>query len=184
MNRLIILLMFCGMVLPVAAQMVVPLQLDVKPVTRKKGLENSYFRNTTQSQRALQITVQNTSVKPVTDVMVRWGIVKTRNSSITYSDSSRNWRERAFGAEEKFDLKPREQKIIVTDEIGACRTDSNFNLYSYGEKITGHGVQVLIAGKIVAEAYVPGSPATKKAMEKIYPVETADDGNRTTRSKP
>jgi hypothetical protein len=164
------------MILPAAAQMV-PLTLDVKPVTRKRASGSGAYYSNIQSGRALQITIQNTSPKPVADVMVRWGIVKTQ-SRIYYSDSQRNWRERAFGAEEKLDLKPREQKVIETAEVGAAHEESHISGSIYGEKIIGHGVQVLIGDKVVAESYVPASPAIKKAMEKLYSIEEQERGSK------
>jgi hypothetical protein len=172
-----VLAVFCGAILPVAAQMAVPLQLDVKPITRNKGVGGGYFYNNTQSKRALQITIQNTSPRPVTGVKVRWAIVKMRVRA------SSDWHERAFGAEETFDLKPREQKIIETAEVGAYREEDNFSGYVYGDKIIGHGVQVLVDGKIVAKMYVPGSSAVEKTMEKIYAVDSEERNGR-TRSKP
>lgn len=182
MKRLIMLLFFWGTVLSVSAQMVVPVQLDVKPVSRKRASGGGFYYSNVQTGRALQITIQNTSPKPVTGVTVRWGIVKTR-SRVYSSDSQRNWRERAFGAEEKLDLKPREQKIIETAEVGAAREESHVDGWMYGEKIIGHGVQVLIDDKVVAETYVPGSPAIKKSLERIYPVEEEEEG-RKKKSRP
>jgi len=181
MKKLIVLFVFCGMVLPLAAQMV-PLQLDVKPASRKRGTGSGSYYSNIQASRALQITIQNTSPKPVTGVTVRWGVVKTRVRAY-FSDSQQNWRERAFGAEEKLDLKPREQKIIETAEVGASRQEDNTDGSIYGEKIIGHGVQVLIDDKVVAESYVPASPAIKKALEKLYPVEEEERGSR-KKSKP
>lgn len=177
MKKLIVLLVLCGMALPLVAQMV-PLQLDVKPVTRKRASGSGAYYSNIQSGRALQITIQNTSPKPITGVTVRWGIVKTQSRVYFSSDSQRNWRERAFGAEEKLDLKPREQKVIETAEIGAAHEESHISGSIYGEKIIGHGVQVLIDDKVVVESYVPASPAIKKAMEKLYPVEDEERGSR------
>ncbi|MFA6563619.1 MAG: hypothetical protein WCV00_17065 [Verrucomicrobiia bacterium] len=182
MKRLTFLLVLFGAVLPVFAQMV-PLQLDVKPISRKRGTGSGSYYSNVQTGRALQITIQNTSPKPVTGVTVRWGVVKTR-SRVYSSDSQRNWRERAFGAEEKLDLKPREQKTIETAEVGAAREESHFDGWMYGEKIIGHGVQVLINDKVVVESYVPPSPAVKKALEKLYPIEEEEDGGRKRKSKP
>lgn len=181
MKRLMILLVLCGAVLPVAAQMTVPLQLDVKPLTRKRASGSGAFYSNIQASRALQITIQNTSPKPVTEVTVRWGIVKTR-SRIYSSDSQQNWRERAFGAEEKLDLKPREQKVIETADVSAAHEESHISGSIYGERIVGHGVQVLIGDKVVKEIYVPDSPAIKKAMEKIHSIED-EDGDRKRRGR-
>ena len=169
------------MVLPAAAQ-IVPVQLDVKIVNRKRESGGGAYYSNIQSSRALQITIQNTSPRPVTGVMVRWGIVKTQ-SRIYTSDSQRNWRERAFGAEEKLELKPREQKVIETAEVGAAHEESHISGSIYGEKIIGHGVQVLINDKVVAEAYVPASPAIKRALEKLHPVED-EDTDRKRKSRP
>ncbi|MBI5685353.1 MAG: hypothetical protein HZC54_09735 [Verrucomicrobia bacterium] len=182
MKKLIVLFVFCGMILPLAAQMV-PVQLDVKPVSRKRGTGGGVYYSNVQTGRALQITIQNTSPKPVTGVTVRWGVVKTR-SRVYSSDSQRNWRERAFGAEEKLDLKPREQKVIETAEVAAAREESHFDGWMYGEKIIGHGVQVLINDKVVLENFVPPSPAIKKALEKLYPIEEEEEGSRKKKSKP
>jgi hypothetical protein len=180
MKKLIALFLVGGMVLPLAAQMV-PLQLDVKPVSRKRSSGSGIYHSNVQAGRALQIAIQNTSPRPVGGITVRWGIVKTR-THVSSSDSQRNWRERAFGGEEKCDLQARERKVIETAEVGASHEESHISGSIYGERIIGHGVQVLIDGKVVAESYVPASPATKKALEKLYPVEEEEGGKK--KSKP
>lgn len=180
MKKLIVLLVVCGLAMPLAAQLAVPLQLDVKQLSRKRASGGGNYYSNVQSGRALQITIKNTSPKPVSGITVRWGIVKTRSRII---DSNRGWRERAFGAEEKLDLKPLEQKIIETAEVGAAREESHYDGWMYGEKIIGHGVQVLINGIQVAENVVPPSPAIKKSLEKLYPIEEEEEGGRKKKKK-
>ena len=105
MNRVIGMFVFCALVLPVAAQ-VMPLQLDVKPQITKKDVSVTFANGASYVQsRALKITLHNSSPRPVTGVTVRWGIVKLHQS---VTSNSKNPGTEAYGAEEKFDLKPLE----------------------------------------------------------------------------
>ena len=173
MNRLcaILCLVLCGAAVPVQAQV----QLTVQAVSHRKGVGGGYSYSSMQSSRALEITIKNTTPKPVTGVTVRWGIVKTR-TGYYYHDSDRNWHERAFGGEEKLDLRPLEQKVIETAEVSGYHEDSHYSGTFFGEKITGHGAQVLVNDKVVAESYVP--PTIKGLFEKLTPVEGEPDRGR------
>ncbi len=174
----ILFLVLCAAAVPAPAQ----LQLTVQAISHRKGVGGGFTYSSTQSSRALEITLKNTTPKPVTGVTVRWGIVKTRTGySYSSRDNDRNWHERAFGGEEKLDLKPLEQKIIETAEVSGYHEDSHYSGTFWGEKITGHGAQVLIDGKVVVESFVP--PNIKRLFEKLSPVENESDQGRKKKGK-
>lgn len=172
----ILFLFLCSTAVSVQAQ----IQLTVQAVSHRKGVGGGYTYTSTQSSRALEITLKNTTSKPVTGVTVRWGIVKTRSGHYNYRDSDRNWHERAFGGEEKLDLKPLEQKIIETAEVGAFHEDSHSRGTFFGEKITGHGAQVLVGDKVIVESFVP--PTIKSLFDKISPVEDDSDHGKSKKN--
>ncbi|MCX7827023.1 MAG: hypothetical protein N2689_15950 [Verrucomicrobiae bacterium] len=86
----------------------------------------------------------------------------------------------AFGEEQTLDLKPLETKVIETASVEALGQRWNY-LSPEGEKIVGHGVQVLVIGKVVAEEYVP--PTYKKCFEKIKPVQGPQEEEGKTRRR-
>ncbi|MBM4085074.1 MAG: hypothetical protein FJ272_09825 [Planctomycetes bacterium] len=152
--------------LSAAYAQVSPVQLTVQPQTKRRG-SGGEFWSYTHASRSLHIVVKNVSPQPLSDVIVRWGIVKSR---VRYFEG---FREAAFGAEEKMDLKPMEQRVFDTPSLEAAREDSHYGGTYYGDKIIGHGVQVLIGGKVVTEQFVP--PTIKPAFERLKPMPTEDD---------
>ncbi len=164
MKQGLLLFLWAAMVLPAAAQ-IMPLQLEVKPLIMKKDVSVTFANGASYVQsRSLKITVRNTAPRPVTGVTVRWGIVKQHQSARA---NSKNPGTEAYGAEEKFDLKPLEIKILETATV-----DAEGHRYNYvsplGDKIIGHGVQVMLDGKVVLEEIVP--PTVKETLTKLHPV--------------
>lgn len=145
-----------------ATAQVVLVRLEVKPVVSKKNTPwdngNRLIHN---ESRSLNISVHNNTPQPILGVKVRWGIVKTqlagKSNNLKASTS-------AFGKEETLDLKPLERKTFVTSAVEAQSKQFD-RLATQGEKIVGHGVQLLINGSVVAEEFVP--PSCKKPFETL-----------------
>ncbi|MCX6908671.1 MAG: hypothetical protein NTY01_11585 [Verrucomicrobia bacterium] len=142
-----------------------PVQLvEVRPTIKKKDVSPGFGnRAAYQQSRALAILIRNTSKQPVTGIVVRWGIVR--------ADLSEG-KQIAYGTEETLDLKPLETKTIETATINASGHRYNFSAQR-GQKIMGHGAQVLMGGRVVAEVFAP--PSVKSAFEKLTPVDQASD---------
>lgn len=159
----------CGMALPVSAQFG-PVQLKVERMTKKtdagetresRGSVTIIYAGDYAANMALKITMRNTSAQPLSGLTLRWGIVKSQVSG--YRQGS----DAAYGAEQPLELKPFEAKLIETDVVTA--TGKRFaDGDARGEKIRGHGVQVLRDGKVIAEEFVP--PTVKKTFETLKPV--------------
>lgn len=144
---------------------VCPVQLvEVRPTIKKKDVSPGFGnRAGYQQSRALTILIRNTSKQPVVGIVVRWGIVR--------ADLSEG-KQIAYGTEETLDLKPLETKTIETATINASGQRYNFSAQR-GQKIMGHGAQVLMGGRIVAEVFAP--PSVKPSFAKLTPVDQAGD---------
>jgi hypothetical protein len=158
----------CGTALPVSAQFS-PVQLTVQRITKKTSTGDTYagtlwYPGDYSANMALRITVKNTTPQLVNGLTIRWGIVKSQVSVY------RQGNDVAYGGEQTLDLKTIESKTVETDVVGA--TGKRFSDGdTRGEKIRGHGVQVLRDGKVIAEEFVP--PTVKKAFENLRPVADA-----------
>ena len=129
---------------------------DVMPVTGQSG--RSHYRESA----SLCITIQNLSPQLLTNVVVRWAIVKKPVGRIAASRSV------PYGAQELVVLKPIEEKTIETPSIEVAGTTSQMMGRSSGEMIRGHAVQVLIGTNIVAEELAP--PTLKISFKTLQPV--------------
>jgi len=175
-------LVVCGTALPVFAQFS-PLQLKVERITKKtdtgerheaSGSITFIYAGDYSANMALRITVRNTTTKPFDGLTLRWGIVKSNVSGFRQGGDS------AYGAEQTLDLKPTESKIIETDVVTASGkrfADGD----ARGERIRGHGVQILRDGKVIVEEFVP--PTGKKAFESLKPVGSQEEPTAPTGGK-
>lgn len=174
MKRWTIFAAILGFVLSAAAQFS-PVQMEVRPLISKKDTSVGYSNQATFTHtRALRITLKNTSPQPVSGITVRWGVVKIGQ------DTYRPMPPTAFGEEQTVDLKGLESKVIETAAVQASGRRWNY-LAPEGEKIVGHGVQVLVGGKVVAEEFTP--PSYKKCFEKIKPVQSGQEDADNTRRR-
>jgi hypothetical protein len=169
MKRLVMLVAVCGLVTPAGAQFS-PVQLTVQRVTKKKdaGERVSEAGNMViiragdySANMALKITVRNSSARPLNGLTLRWAIAKSQVSEYSRGGDA------AFGAEQTFDLKPFEQKIIETEQVVASGQQFGSG-EARGEKIRGHGVRVTQDNKVLAEEFVPVT--VKKCFENLRPV--------------
>lgn len=170
MKKLLVLMVVMGITVSASAQS--PVQVTVQRITKKKSAQGAvtqrgnityYDFNTANSSMALRIALQNISIRPIEDVTVKWGIVKMRLSGSNHAGDV------AYGKEEKCSLKPKEAKVMETETVQAMKQESQISDTQHGEKIRGHGVQVLMGGKVVWEEFVP--PNVKKAFENLRPLE-------------
>jgi hypothetical protein len=173
MKRLMMLLVAGGLMMPVYAQFS-PVQVTVQRVTKKKSKQGkvedrgstiAFYPNDLFASLSLRITLRNSTAKPVEGVVVKWGIAKTRMSG-----ESRGGGMAVYGAEQSCSLNPLETKVIETDAVEATGQEMQLSDRRYGEKIYGHGVQVLIGGKVMNEEFVP--PGVKKGFENIRAVDS------------
>lgn len=167
-------LVVCGTALPAFAQFS-PLQITVQRITKKtdtgerheaQGSATIIYAGDYSANMALRITVRNTTTKPFDGLTLRWGIVKSQVIGF------RQGGDVAYGGEQPLDLKPTEVKVIETDVVSASGkrfADGD----ARGERLRGHGVQILRDGKVIAEEFVP--PTTKKAFEALKPVGSQDE---------
>jgi len=183
MKRWIMLLIVGGLVMPVYAQFS-PVQVTVQRVTKKKSKQGDvrpgggvlwFSPNELFASLSLRITLRNTSAKPVDGVVVKWGIAKQRMGGTSSGGGMA-----VYGAEQTCSLNPLETKVIETDTVEASGQESQLTDSRYGEKIYGHGVQVLIGGKVMNEEFVP--PAVKKGFESLRAV--GSDGGRDDERRP
>jgi len=145
-----------------------PISLDVKRVMKKRydadvipitGLSGrSHYRESA----SLCITVQNLSPQLLTNVVVRWAIVKKTVGHSSWSRST------PYGAQELVVLKPIEEKVIETAAIEVQGMTSQTAGRSSGEMIRGHAVQVLIGTNVVGEELLP--PTLKVSFKNLQPV--------------
>ena len=182
MKRLLILLVVAGMVISANAQS--PVQVTVQRITKKKSAQGDvhtehgvqHFQLNTESlSLTLRITLQNTSIRPIEDVVVRWGVAKMQLRGTTHTGDV------AYGREEKCSLKPKEIKVIETETVEAQKKESQISERMFGEKIHGHGVQVMIGGRLVSEEFVP--PNVRKAFENLKPLSDQDKEQEPGRPK-
>ncbi len=168
MKRLLVWVGAVGGGLPLYAQS--PLQMKVERISKKhdsgERTEGMFiYAADYAASMALRVTITNTAPKPVTGVKIKWGIVKTQVRGY----SATRGVEAAYGAEQKFDLKPMEKKIIETESVEAGGRHFNDG-ETHGDRIHGHGVQLTVADKLIAEEFVPGTPGIRKAFENMRPV--------------
>ncbi|MFA6563333.1 MAG: hypothetical protein WCV00_15595 [Verrucomicrobiia bacterium] len=169
MKKLLMLIVVAGIAVSVSAQS--PVQVTVQRISKRKTAQGDvrqqgniiyYSPNTANASLTLRITVQNISARPLEDVVVRWGVAKMRLSGTSHTADV------AYGKDEKCSLNPKEIKVIETETVEASRSESQLSDMKRGEKIRGHGVQVLIGGKVMCEEFVP--PTIKKSFENLRPV--------------
>lgn len=170
MKRLMIMFAVLGMVISATAQMS-PVQVSVQRVSKKDSTPGNvthhggmvYFSSSKLSAAlSLRITLQNPLTGPVEDLVVRWGIAKTRLGASGHGDIV------SYGGEEKCSLRSKELKVIETETVEADSRESLVSDRRSGEKIMGHGVQLLLGGKLVWEEFVPGS--VKASFENLKPI--------------
>ncbi|MBM3887837.1 MAG: hypothetical protein FJ388_01790 [Verrucomicrobia bacterium] len=170
-----------------------PVQMNVQPFNNRKdagpavpGGPPAATGGQPALGRYLRISVRNIGANPLSEVTVRWGIMRSMR---TYtSTSTALYQQRtfpvAFGGQETFDLKPRQEKVIETGFLEAKRSARVTEGYRDQEKIEGHGVQVFIGGRVVAEEFV-GAPACKQSMDELHPIASAnDEDNERDRKRP
>ncbi|MCX6899825.1 MAG: protein kinase [Verrucomicrobia bacterium] len=134
--------------LSTAAQVSSVKLVEVKPHIKKtNSTTGSGNRAVVTETRTLTITVRNNSPQPVAGVVVRWGVVR---NDIGKSQNT------TFGQEETVDLKPLEMKTIETQAVTATGRLSKYQTED-GEKILGHGVQLLVGDNVIAEEFSPPS---------------------------
>lgn len=171
--RTAIVLTLISLATIVSAQSV-PVLLEVKPVNRKDNLIHS---------RSLAITVRNMAGAAISDVRVRWAVVKEaydldipektrKNPGQTSNVKVRSkGPPQAYGAEKTLSLMPLQSQFWETEPIQSFEGRYHKDPPYPGDSIIGHGVQVLVGGKLVAESY---TDARHKALfEKISPVADA-----------
>ena len=176
MKRILVALAVCA-ALGVAHGQISPVQLIVQPQTKKRGAGSGWYWRDSNDSRTLHIIVKNLSAQPINELTVRWGIVKMRIGS----SNTRGPREAAYGAEEKFDLKPTTQKEIDTPYLDVHHHDWHASGTYYGEKITGHGAQVLLQGKVIAEQFTP--PGIKPLFDKLKPMPKDEEETRPSKRR-
>lgn len=151
-----------------AAMQNAPINLDVKRVMKKKydadvtPVTGLYGRSHYRESASLCITVQNLSPQLLTNVVVRWAIVKKPVGHSFWSKST------PYGAQELVALNPLEEKIIETASIEVQGMTSQMVGRSSGEMIRGHAVQVLIGTNVVAEELLPTT--LKVSFKNLQPV--------------
>lgn len=169
MKRLLVLVLVVGMGVSAIAQC--PVQVTVQRLTKKKfvqgevrqsGNYNLYAPNQAGSSLGLRITVRNISTLPIEGGVVRWGVAKTRLAGDSRAGDV------AYGGEEKCSLKPQGVQVFETEIVEAAREELQISQRAYGEKIRGHGVQVLLGGRIAWEEFVPAT--VRKSFENLKPV--------------
>ena len=179
MKKLLILALLFGIGVCEGAQ--TNLDVKVERVSKKKYSQgevvgtgqgrHTFYPNTGTASLTLRITLHNTSTSALNDLVVRWGIVKQQ-----YDGRSKT-ADVAYGREEKCSLKPQETRIIETETVGATREETQLSQRVFGEKLHGHGVQVLLGGRVLWEEFVPGT--VKPAFDNMRPLEAQQQQART-----
>ena len=154
----------------VASAQSTPVMLEVKPVNRKDNLIHS---------RSLAITVRNMAGAAANDVKVRWAVVKEaydldipektrKNPGQTSNVKVRSKAPpQAYGGEKVIRLMPLQSQFWETEPIQSYEGRYHKDPPYPGDSIIGHGVQVLVGDRLLAESY---SDARHKALfEKIQP---------------
>jgi hypothetical protein len=174
MKRLMIWFVAAGMALSAHAQFS-PVQVTVQRVSKKKSAQGDFrpdgrvvwvSPNTLAASMSLRITLQNTTTAPMDDVVIRWGISKIRLSGTSHGADV------VYGREEKVSLKPKETKVIETEVVEANSEESQLSDRRAGEKIHGHGVQVMLGGRVAWEEYVPAT--VKAAFASLRPLDAQE----------
>ncbi len=182
MKKLLILMVAAGVVLSANAQS--PVHVTVQRISKKKSEQGEVRRgskvrifphNTADASVTLRITIQNTSGRPVEDMVVRWGVAKVRLHRGGQTGDV------AYGRDEKCSLKPGEIKVIETETVEASSSESQLTDFRKGEKIHGHGVQLLVGGKVVWEEFVPLT--VKKSFENLKPLNDQEKDEDQGKSK-
>ncbi|OHE79787.1 MAG: hypothetical protein A2107_07025 [Verrucomicrobia bacterium GWF2_62_7] len=106
----------------VVAQELSPVRMTVVPVSNRKlggsqpGALQPMGGQQAGAGRYLRITILNVTTKPLTGVTVRWGILKSMPQHAMTSTFGNMRRQTvpvvAFGGQETFDFKPRQEKIF------------------------------------------------------------------------
>ena len=182
MKRWTIWMTLFGFLLSASAQMS-PVQVTVQRVSKKKsdgesstGIGGGWILikpGDYSGILSLRITVRNASSQPLSGVAVKWGIAKARVSRLNRGNDV------VYGAEETMDLKPLESKVVETATVEASGKSYNDG-DAMGEKLRGHGVQILVGGKVVWEEFSPIS--VKKGFENVRPV--GSDAEENSERKP
>lgn len=169
--RKVLVLTACSLALTTFGQ-APTVTLDVKPVNRKDNLLHS---------RSLAVTVRSTTGTPLNDVKVRWAVVKeaydldvpekTRKRPGQTSNAKVRSKgpPQAYGAEKTVNLAPLQALSFETDMVTSYEGRFHRDPPMPGDSIVGHGVQVIVGGRIVAESYA--DPRHKELLEKIQPPE-------------
>lgn len=198
MKTLVALVVLIILALPGHAQLPPTIRLDVQMISKKNADRSG--KGFTQS-RALHITVFNYGSKPINGITLRWGVIKNRTAN-TGSSSSTTGNLTvtsyyfskspavAYGATESFDLDRSQTKVIDTPPIeasGAYWTTTP-NVSKTGEKILGHGAQILLEGKVMIDQVTPAS--YRPLFDDLQPLSaaasretSADRGATTTKKK-
>jgi hypothetical protein len=177
----------------VVAQELSPVRMTVVPMSNRKasgsqpGALQPMGGQQAGAGRYLRVTILNLTTKPLTGVTVRWGILKSMPQHATTSTFG-NMRTQtvpviAFGGQETLDLNPRQEKIFETEFLDASVGKRSNSVFRSKEKIEGHGVEIYLGGKIVAQEYV-GFRGAKYQMEELHPIEAAsEDADSKLKSK-
>lgn len=145
-----------------------PISLGVNRIVKRKydtdvmPTQGLYARSHYRESASLCITVQNLSPQLLTNVVIRWAIVK---KPVGHTPLSRSV---PYGAQELMVLKPVEEKVIETASIEVEGMISQVVGRSSGEMIRGHAVQVLIGTNVIAEELFPTT--LKISFKKLQPV--------------
>ena len=147
-----------------------PVKLEAHRIVKRKYIPDatpnpnlgwdgrSHYRENT----VLHITVENLSPQLLTNVVVRWAVMKRAVAR----DSTA--KPIFYGAVETMTLKPIEGKSIETAPIELEGTSNQNVGRSAGEIFRGHAVQVMIGTNIVAEEIFP--PTLKVSYKNLQPV--------------
>lgn len=177
----------------VVAQELSPVRMAIVPVSNRKmsGSQSVALQPMGGQQsgagRYLRITILNVTTKPLTGVTVRWGILKSMPQHAVTTTFGNMRRQTvpvvAFGGQDTFDFKPRQEKVFETEFLDASVGKKSNSVFQSKEKIEGHAVEVYFDGKIVAQEYV-GFRGAKHLLEELHPIAAAsDDTGRDATSK-
>jgi hypothetical protein len=165
--RRILILVACSLGLTAFGQ-APTVTLDVKPVNRKDNLFHS---------RSLAVTVRSTTGVPLNDVKIRWAVIKEaygldipektkkRPGQTANTKVQSKGQPQAYGAEKTVNLAPLQPCSFESEMVTCFEGRFHRDPPMPGDSIIGHGVQVLFAGKVIAESYT--DPRHKELFEKI-----------------
>jgi len=165
--RRILILVVCNVALTTLGQ-APSVMLEVKPVNRKEKLVYS---------RALAVSVRNFGRVPINEATVQWAVfkeaydLKFETKGKKAGSDTRNFTvqptgpPQAFGGEKTVKLAPLQAVSFETEEVKAYEGRFHGDPPLPGDSIVGHGVQVIVGGRVVAESYA--DPRHKGLLEKI-----------------